>query len=121
MDSIVWLELEEGEPSNFIVAQVSNSDDIFKIRIAIDKITATGFKEVLKKKPFEEKKGNKYFYLYAGHTISLSENEFAHYVQIQLGKARIKEKIICSKFFCQNLKWIMENTSREKLSELIIP
>lgn len=120
INRIRWVEAKYSEGQNYLTAWISIGSDKFKIKFATDTKTMHGLKSVLTMKPFKEKHGGEYKYEYAGYSVSKSSDEYHHYVLIRLNSMRRKEKIACSKQFCQNLRWLIEINSRSELSEIII-
>jgi hypothetical protein len=116
--SIMWLDIDIEENQFYILGLFTHTNEEMKIRFPIDKITATGFKSILKQKSFKEKYGNEYSYWYAGYSANRSKTTYEHYVEIRLGKMRHKTKVQCSETFCQNLRWLTETKSVSDLNSL---
>ncbi len=89
------------------------------VRFVIDYITKNGFQNMFKQKPFKEKYGLDYKYLYTGNSVDKSQDNYWHYVEITLNNMRLKFKAECSKEFIQNLKWISNIDDILSLNEIV--
>ena len=112
------MNLKKDVDQYVLEAQVTIDQKHFNTQFAIDNKTARGFNDIFGKKPCKEKYDAHYIYEYAGYSVNQSEHEYAHYIEIRLNKKRFKEKIPCSKLFCQNLRWLSECERDTELSEI---
>ena len=118
--SIKWINVEKEGDQFFVIAIFHYLNEAKRIRFAIDKKSADGMRIVLSERPFKEKYGNDYSFWYSGYRTDNKNKSYEHYVEIRLGTMRHKMKIHCSKFFCQNLRWLTEIESISDLDNLFI-